>query len=100
MKILACTLIAGMLCPSLSAADEHLVLTSEEYQIRRLLEPSPAELAREVKGSVYIYDGLQNEDIEAALDREFDRMEFMMFIRIKDRKPDGEVVSYHDDDDC
>jgi hypothetical protein len=86
MKILACTLIAGMLCPSLSAADEHLVLTSEEYQIRRLLEPSPAELAREVKGS--------------ALDREFDRMEFMMFIRIKDRKPDGEVVSYHDDDDC
>ena len=100
MRTATYALIGALLLPGLCAADEHLALASDEYQIRRLLEPTPAEQNQEAEGRIYIYDGLLNEAIESALDQEFDRIEHMMFIRIKDRKPDGEVVSYHEDDDC
>ena len=78
-----------------------------EIQMRRLLEPTPAELASEEEGRIYIYESLTNPDIEKAMSEEFDRVESMMFIRVpktdasgapqKDEKT-GEVI--YEDDGC
>jgi hypothetical protein len=80
-------------------ADGPDYLISNDWQMRRLLNPTPAELSQEAEGRIFIYDGLMNDDIEDALGQEFERMESMMFIRIKDKTPEGDVVAY-DNDDC
>jgi hypothetical protein len=71
---------------------------SEQWQQRRLLEPTPAEVAGEQSGRVFIYDGVRDATVDRAMDEEFDRIQSMMFIRTKQSNPDGEVVDY--DDDC
>jgi len=43
-----------------------------------------------------IYDELDEEDVERALDEQFDRIEHMMFTRIRHTEPDG-AVSVEDD---
>lgn len=54
-----------------------------DIETRRLLSPTPAELASEERGRIYIYDGLRDVDVERALDEQFTRVEHMMFIRVK-----------------
>lgn len=63
-----------------------------EIERRRLFEPSEAELRAETNGRIYIYDGLTQSDITAALDQEFDRVESMMFIRVRPTDNKGEVL--------
>jgi hypothetical protein len=62
-----------------------------EIEMRRLFEPTPAELSAEQEGRIYIYDGLRDTDIERALEEEFDRVENMMFIRTIKTDKDGEI---------
>ncbi|MGB7932555.1 MAG: hypothetical protein WCH04_10095 [Gammaproteobacteria bacterium] len=52
------------------------------WQMVRLFEPPQNELKREAKGRVMIYDGLTEKDVERALDEQFDRLVYMMFIRV------------------
>jgi hypothetical protein len=54
-----------------------------QIELRRLLEPTPSELAQERNGRIYIYDGLRDTDIDVALREQFGRIEYMMFIRTK-----------------
>jgi hypothetical protein len=76
-----------------------------EIELRRLLEPTQAELAAEAKGRIYIYDGLRDVDVQRALDEEFERVDSMMFIRTVKTDAAGEVqrdadtgeVAYEDD---
>jgi hypothetical protein len=75
---------AGQTC----AADDDIAA----IELRRLLEPTPAEIAQEEKGRIYIYDGLSGRDIERAMSEEFDRVEHMMFIRVRKTDADGEPV--------
>ena len=51
-----------------------------DWQVRRLMQPSPYELKKERRGSVYIYDGLTEREVETALDTNFDRIQHMMFM--------------------
>lgn len=51
-----------------------------DWQVRRLMQPSPYELKKERSGSVYIYDGLTEREVETALDTNFDRIQHMMFM--------------------
>ena len=97
MKTKNYMLVAGLLYPLFCTADDAQYVGSEEWQKRRLLAPSPVELAEEAKGRIFIYDGLENTAVDVALDEEFHRMEHMMFIRIKEALPDGNVVAYEDD---
>lgn len=51
-----------------------------DWQVRRLMEPSPRDLEKERKGSVYIYDGLTEREVDTALDTLFPRIQNMMFV--------------------
>ena len=62
-----------------------------DYELRRLFEPTEAELAQEHDGRIYIYDGLRDVDIRRAMHEEFERVEHMMFIREKRTDEQGEV---------
>ena len=78
-----------------------------DIELRRLYEPTPAELRDEAAGRIYIYDGLRDTDIAHAMDAAYDRIENMMFIRVKRTDERGEVMKdpetgadLVDDDDC
>lgn len=51
-----------------------------DWQVQRLMEPSPRDLEKERKGSVYIYDGLTEREVDTALDNQFHRIQSMMFV--------------------
>ena len=68
-----------------------------EWELRQLHQPSAMLLAREHDGSVTIFDGLPNREVEQALDTQFDRMGSMMFIRTQYVQDDGSIDT---DNDC
>jgi hypothetical protein len=51
-----------------------------DWLLRRLLQPSPHELKQERNGSVTIYDGLTEREVDTALDKNFGRIQTMMFM--------------------
>ena len=63
----------------------------DRWQLRRLLQPAPAELAREAKGEIFIYENLKDTEVKAALDANFDRIEHMMFVGTVKTDESGEV---------
>lgn len=52
-----------------------------DIELRRLFEPTPAEVQSEKSGRIYIYEGMRESDISRAMEEEFDRVDSMMFIR-------------------
>jgi hypothetical protein len=81
-------LIAGLLLASAisRAADVR------DTELRRLFEPTQAELRGEADGRIYIYDGLQDTEVDRAMQEEFERVESMMFIREKQTDENGEIL--------
>jgi hypothetical protein len=78
-----------------------------DIELRRLFEPTEAELQEEATGRLYIYDGLRDIDVERAMQEEYERIENMMFIREKKTDDKGEVLKdpatgedVVGDDDC
>jgi hypothetical protein len=92
---------AILLAVAASASAENV----RDIELRRLFDPTHAEIASEAEGRIYIYDGLTSLDVQRALNEEFDRVENMMFIRIQRTDKAGEVkrdaetgeVEYEDD---
>jgi hypothetical protein len=89
------------LAPAAYAADV------SEIEKRRLFEPTPSELQEEAKGRIYIYEGLTDRDVEQALEEEFERVDSMMFIRVKPTDEKGETLKdpetgedVYEDDGC
>lgn len=68
------------------------------WQIEMIHEPSAAQLKVEQKGRIYIYDGLDDADVELAMNNQFDRLDNMMFVRTQVVTPEGETET--DDDGC
>jgi len=100
LSILASVLFSGN---ALAARSD---IFADPWQVKRLFSPSNSDLQSENKGSIVIYSGLLDIDVDKAMDLYFDRIESMMFIQTihtdKSGKPKldkntGEVVS---DDDC
>jgi hypothetical protein len=86
-------LLCGIaLAPMAVAADP-----DRKFQVNALFAPSDAQLRAEAQGRVMIYDGLEEDVVEQALDEEFDRVEHMMFINIRRKQSEGLVAA---DDDC
>jgi len=63
-----------------------------DWQMRRLMEPSPLELEKERKGNVYIYDGLTEREVDTVLDTQFFRIQNMMFVGTLKTDPRGEPL--------
>lgn len=61
-----------------------------DWEVQRLMEPSPGQIERERAGRVVIYSGLTDRQVERALDRHFDRMGSMMFVGVVVTDADGE----------
>lgn len=60
------------------------------WQMKRLFQPSQADLKSEAKGRVMIYDGMTDKMVERALSEEFQRVDAMMFTRVVVTDADGE----------
>lgn len=75
----------GILLPITLLFQLSPALQAEEadWQLRRLMQPTPQERQRDVEGRIFIYDGLHEKDIHRALDTEFERVESMMFVRTR-----------------
>jgi hypothetical protein len=71
--------LAGLvlIAPLLEAKD------LRDIELRRLFEPTPSELRAERAGRIYIYEGLREDDIVRAMREQFDRVNSMMFIRVR-----------------
>jgi hypothetical protein len=62
------------------------------WQLRRLMEPTPTERAREAAGEVVIYDSLTDKDVEAAMSAHPERIRNMMFLGTIVTDDEGEAV--------
>ncbi len=94
--------VIACLSSTLVAADDHVaaVAPSQDFQLRRQMQPSPAERTAEQEGQIYIYDSLEFGDVEHALDENFDRIQNMMFIRIHHLPETGSGPVEVEDDEC
>ena len=88
-RILFGLLLASVLTPLSMAAG-----ADDSFQHNALFNPSQSQLRAEARGRVMIYDRLDNDVVERALDTQFERIEHMMFTRIPQAEPDAD-----DDDD-
>lgn len=79
---------------------------ADNWQMRRLMEPTPAELARETAGEVVIYDRLTDKQVDAAMSSHPERIRNMMFLGtiITDEQGEAKVDDYGmfamEDDGC
>lgn len=55
----------------------------KDIELRRLFEPTPTELRADRSGRIFIHEGLSELDVERAMRDEFDRIDSVMFIRVK-----------------
>ena len=76
----------------LSISPIYPAAAEESWQVRLLLDPSPGQLRMEKRGRVMIYDGLTHEQIDRALDTQFDRIRTMMFVRTIVTDDEGNAV--------
>jgi len=80
--------------------DDHTI-AEDRSDLRRLMQPSAAELASEERGRIHIYDSVEIKEVETALDQNFERIQNMMFTRIHHLPPTGagpdEEVEVEDD---
>lgn len=94
--------VSLLLCCMAANADQHieLAVSEDSYDLRRLMKPSAAELASEKKGHIHIYDALEINQVNAALDENFDRIQNIMFTRIHHLPPTGTGPAEVEDDGC
>jgi hypothetical protein len=87
------SILLGLGASQTLVADDSL----DQFYRTVLFNPSNAIQVAEARGRVTIYDGLDSEEVDRAMDTQFDRIENMMFVGIRHTMPDGSV---EEEDDC
>lgn len=64
----------------------------ERWQMNMIYHPTESVLERESKGFVFIYDGFNENQVGEILDTKFDRIDHMMFTRVKLTDTSGEIL--------
>ncbi len=64
----------------------------ERWQMNMIYHPTEYVLERESKGFVFIYDGFDETQVDQILDDRFDRIDHMMFTRVKLTDSSGEIL--------
>ena len=90
--------VTNILAASLLALSATSAFAENSFYEKTLFTPSDSMLKAESRGRIMIYDGMDNETVNRAMDEQFDRIDNMMFTRIHYVQDDGE--EYVDDDDC
>lgn len=83
-----------------TGANQTLVADDSLDQVYRniLFNPGKAIQLAEARGRVTIYDGLDSEVVDRAMETQFDRIQNMMFVGIRHALPGGSVEV--EDDGC
>lgn len=103
LVMLASTSIAGYATEKSGVVDKVL-----DWQLKALFTPYKGQRKSELtKGTVYIYQYMTDKTVELAMDKQFDRIENMMFIGVIVTDEMGEPVideetgkTIKEDDDC
>jgi len=72
-------IVAVLMAGASQAAHEE----QSDYQLQRLMSPTPEQLRGEKTGKVMIYDGLTQKQVNHAMNEQFHRIENMMFVRTR-----------------
>jgi hypothetical protein len=92
LTILSQTAIAEIdLANSDQPGSVQTVASIERWQMQMIYQPSQSLLKREQRGFVNIYDGFTDVQVEKILDDKFDRIDNMMFSRVKITDTSGTV---------
>jgi hypothetical protein len=95
MKIIRNTVIALVFgYPFISTG---ALSAQQDWQRAMLHSPSAAQLKMERRGRVFIYDGLDEAEVDRAMDSQFGRVDNMMFVRTQKKTESGEAPA---DEDC
>lgn len=78
-----------------ASADDNL----HQWQLRRLFVPTERERAHERKGNVYIYEGLSDREVDQALNQQFERIDYMLFLGTRRTDGSGAVLKNPDGQD-
>jgi len=73
------------------AGNDEAQANLQQWQLRRLNQPTERERAQEIAGGIYIYDGLTDKEVDHALDKHFNRIENMMFMGTIKTLPTGAI---------
>lgn len=82
----------GLSATAAQAAGPERVTIGNSWQMTRLFAPSGTALKQEAQGSIVIYEGIRDVDVERAMDEQFDRVEHMMFVGTVVTDEEGEAV--------
>ena len=90
--------VKNIMLASLLALFAASAFAENSFYYNTLFTPGDSTLKAESRGRIMIYDGMDNETVNRAMDEQFDRIDNMMFTRIHHVQDDGE--EYVDDDGC
>ncbi len=91
-KVVLCSVLSLWVAWSSTVKAEETGSTVEEWQLDLIYYPSASMLEREAKGFVFIYDGLSEDMVDKILDDRYDRIEYMMFTRVKKTDNNGDTM--------
>ena len=90
-KLLTYTVMLTYMTLGFNTAVKASQMTLERWQMNMIYQPSESVLEREARGFVHIYDGFDETQVDRILDDQFERMDHMMFIRVKLTDSSGEI---------
>ena len=88
----------SVLLSSLLILGSSTAFANDSYQLMMLFTPTHSMLKAEARGRIMIYDGLDIETVNRAMNEQFDRIDNMMFVQIHHPQDDGEQTV--EDDGC
>lgn len=90
--------VKNILLASLLALSTTSAIAANSFYHKTLFEPSDSTLKAESRGRIMIYDSMDSETVDRAMDEQFDRIDNMMFVRTRYTQASGDY--YIDDDGC
>lgn len=77
------TNMVAAVCASMFLSTQSMAADSpyDDWQVKRLFQPTIKQIESEQKGQVFIYDGMTDKLIEQAMEKQFERVQSMMFVR-------------------
>jgi hypothetical protein len=103
IRLLCALLSSAVMAPKAIAGDSTERDTSvqsaeDSFQYDALFDPSPGQLIAETRGRI-IYDRLDESVVDRAFDEQVERIEHIMFIRIRKPNPESNSAADENDDD-